>query len=526
MHSLQGKKMKYGAVICLYDDHEYLDPVIESISPFMEKILFIISDIPWNGKPSDNSSTINKVQDICSKNPACCLIRGKWDNEWDQRNYGLELLQKEAIHYCLVIDNDEVYHQHHLRNIIEYVEKFPTYDAFHIEWNTYWKKSYYRIHPRENFKPLIMVKTNSFLFTGIRLGTTEVIKVGSKTLMSPSAMNKYNGTIIPPNIATCYHLSYARSDDFMLRKLETNSHAREFIPEWFDNVWKKWTPEMKNLHPVTPEQYQKAIPEDFSRFPTSLKRFIKKEKLPQRRCTIIIPNWNSAELLRDCINHIRMNTSRPYKIIIIDNGSTKDDSVEYIKSLGVKAIFNAENKGFPASINQGIRASTDDVCILNVDAQVHKGWLDELYKTMINNPDCGMAGPLGNDVPSRHQCEGYVKNDTRTPNLHGFCILILKELINKIGLFDERYSLGGYEDSDYGIRAKLAGYELYISARSLVIHKAHQVYKLNDIDNYEDQKGKEYLYYNKFFGILLDYGKIYDLYENELFARNTGLLIT
>jgi hypothetical protein len=51
--------------------------------------------------------------------------------------------------------------------------------------------------------------------------------------------------------------------------------------------------------------------------------------------------------------------------------------------------------------------------------------------------------------------------------------------------------LGGYEDNDYGIRAKLAGYELYISAKSLVRHKAHQVYKLNNNPSKQENTATE-----------------------------------
>jgi len=525
--------IKIGAVICLYDDDEYVEVVLDPILTHLHKILFIISDIPWNGKPSDNSSVIDHIERICKIDPyKIKLIRGRWSNEWDQRNYGLGILESEGIDYCLVLDNDEVYHEEHFKNILHFVDNNRRFNAFHIEWNTYWKKDYYRIEPRENFKPLIIVKTNGFHFTGIRMGTTEVMKHGSKKIISQSAMTTYNGIIIPPSIAICYHLSrqdepWPGTDDFMKRKLETNSHSPEFIKGWYENVWEKWSPSMRNLHPVSPEQYSTAVPEDFVTFPRSLKSFIKKEKLSNRICSIIIPNWNSADLLRRCLELIKVNTRKPHEIIIIDNGSTKDDSIEYIKSTGMKYILNSQNRGFPAAINQGILKSNpnSDICLLNVDAEVQDGWLDEMYKTMTNISDCGMVGPLGNEVLSGHQREGYVSNDVRTPNLYGFCILIMRELINKIGLFDERYGRGGYEDNDYGIRAKLAGYELYICSRSLVKHKAHQVYELNGIDSHKDQVEMERMYLNKFFGVLLDLGKVYDFYSSTDLARKVGIKI-
>lgn len=164
-----------------------------------------------------------------------------------------------------------------------------------------------------------------------------------------------------------------------------------------------------------------------------------------------------------------------------------------------------------------------DVCLLNVDAEPQEGWLERMYDTMMAFPDAGMVGPLGNEVASGHQKEGYVQEDCQTPNLYGYCLLILRELIDKIGLFDEIYKIGGYEDNDYGIRAKLAKYELYISAKALVRHKAHQVYDLNGIDHYRQDDINREIYLNKFFGVLLDIGKLANLYNNEDICRKLRL---
>ena len=110
-------------------------------------------------------------------------------------------------------------------------------------------------------------------------------------------------------------------------------------------------------------------------------------------------------------------------------------------------------------------------------------------------------------------------------NLYGYCLLIMREVIDKIGIFDEQYKIGGYEDNDYGIRAKLAGYELYISSKSLVKHKAHQVYEINGIDHYQNDGINREIYLNKFYGILLEYAKVYDMFSLNELAKITGLKI-
>jgi glycosyltransferase involved in cell wall biosynthesis len=316
----------------------------------------------------------------------------------------------------------------------------------------------------------------------------------------------------------------------MKRKLETNSHAPEFIKDWYDKVWNRWQFQMRNLHPVTPQQYQIAVEENITTLPAALQLHIKKERMivkgHRRLCSIIVLNWNSCELLKRCIQLI-IDTTTNYELIVVDNGSTKDDSVEYINSIVCKKVFNKENLGFAGGVNSGlkVKAKNSDVCLLNVDAEVQQGWLENLYETLMKYPTCGLVGPLGNEVASGYQKEGYVEEDTEVANLHGFCMLIMKEVYDKIGLFDERFKLGGYDDNDYGMRTLIAGWTLYLSAKSLVRHKAHQVFKLNGLDYLDIDPINNEVFKNKIYNILLNYSKIFDLYQYEDLARFVKLKI-
>jgi hypothetical protein len=59
----------------------------------------------------------------------------------------------------------------------------------------------------------------------------------------------------------CYHLSYARSDKYIYRKLNTWGHAIDFDTDrWFQQKWLRWYPEKRNLHPVEPDKWTKSIP--------------------------------------------------------------------------------------------------------------------------------------------------------------------------------------------------------------------------------------------------------------------------
>jgi len=519
--------MKFGAAYCVYDDHEYLEISLNSIKSQLDKVLFLISDIPWNGKVTDNSSTIKFVKKLCSQNKNFQLIQGHWTNEIDQRNFGLSQFFAQGIDYYFIIDSDEIYRPQHFKNIIEFIKANTAISAFHIEWNTYWSKQYYVITPREYYKPVIAVKVSKFVFTKIRHGSTAVTRT-KQTVFLDNKSEEYNYALIPPQLAICFHLSYARTDEYMQRKLETNSHAPEFITNWFEKVWKTWTPEMQNLHPVTPNQYRIAKKEDFRIFPEELKTFLKKER--KRNCTIILLNWNSKKYLENCIKLIKQNTEK-YELIVIDNGSKENESKSYLQELkfteNIKIIINKENLGFAPAVNQGIKIAnkSNDICLLNVDAEPQANWLNELYNTLESNPSCGIVGPLGNKIENNYQCEGMVKEDTKTFNVHFFCVLISRDVVNKIGLLDEQFKIGGYEDNDYCIRSNLAGFECWISAKSLVRHEAHQVYKINGLDHNITDAQNLKLLESKLINAFYRYSENVDYYSLEQMSKETRLLI-
>lgn len=205
------------------------------------------------------------------------------------------------------------------------------------------------------------------------------------------------------------------------------------------------------------------------------------------RCSIIILNWNTKELLEKCLENLYKFTNKEdFELIIVDNGS-KDGSVDYIKTIECKKIFNPENVGFAAGVNQGIRAAepSNDVLLLNSDAIVQGGWLNELYKTLENNKEkgCGLVGSLGNN--GNHQFKEQFKEDTAVFNLYFYCVLISRPIINSIGLLDERFKVGNFEDIDYCVRARLIRGICFVSVNSLVLHEPHQSFKKNNVDDFK-----------------------------------------
>jgi len=112
------------------------------------------------------------------------------------------------------------------------------------------------------------------------------------------------------------------------------------------------------------------------------------------KVAVIVLNWNGIRYTTSCIKSLKKQTFRDFELIIVDNGSTKDNSVEVLKKMGgIKLILNAKNLGFAEGNNIGVRASsvTTYIALLNNDTVVHKDWLKELVKAMDSYPELGQA---------------------------------------------------------------------------------------------------------------------------------------
>ncbi|WNS43377.1 glycosyltransferase family 2 protein [Paenibacillus sp. MMS20-IR301] len=211
--------------------------------------------------------------------------------------------------------------------------------------------------------------------------------------------------------------------------------------------------------------------------------------------SIIIPTYNRLGLLRSCIESIREHTGSPYEIIVVDNGSS-DGTDAYCRASKLTFISLPENRGFPLACNMGLTlAAGDELLLLNNDVIVSKGWLDNLKRALYSAPDIGIVGPVTNYASGRQQVQtgyadiaGYHAEAGRanvpdaakwseTRRLVGLCFLFKRQLLDAIGLLDERYSPGHYEDDDYCYRARLQGYRLLIAGDCLVHHEGSASFK-------------------------------------------------
>ena len=225
------------------------------------------------------------------------------------------------------------------------------------------------------------------------------------------------------------------------------------------------------------------------------------------RVSIVIVSWNVRKDLNLCLRSIFSNPPEgEVEILVVDNHSS-DDTVGYISREfpHVRLICNSENLGFAAANNVGIKeAKGKYLFLLNPDTEVFPGSIDKLLNFLENHPDIGICGAklLNKDgsvqasvrgFPTfraalysytilrylrlfRKQYKQWISKDqdsTRprsVEQLMGAAVLIPREIIEKVGLFDESFFMY-YEEVDLCYRIQKAGYKIFYFPESVIMHR-------------------------------------------------------
>jgi GT2 family glycosyltransferase len=214
----------------------------------------------------------------------------------------------------------------------------------------------------------------------------------------------------------------------------------------------------------------------------------------------VLLNWNGENLTVPCIESLLAGEQAPWRILVFDNGST-DGSPERIAQRfpepGVHVIRSAENLGFTGGNNAGARwlveNGADLVWVLNNDTVVDRRCLAVLTRAMEEDPSVAAstakilfenprnriwyAGawwrPWSMTAPHRGLLEedhGQYDQPADVGFLSGCCMLIRSEVVQRIGLFSERYFIYN-EDSEWSIRAVRAGLRLRYVPAAVLWHR-------------------------------------------------------
>jgi GT2 family glycosyltransferase/tetratricopeptide (TPR) repeat protein len=238
-------------------------------------------------------------------------------------------------------------------------------------------------------------------------------------------------------------------------------------------------------------------------------------RLP-RLVSIVIVTHNCLRYTNLCLDSLRRCTDVPHEIIVVDNGSSDGTPDDLAAMPDVKLIKNETNRGYPAAANQGIQASRGDyVVLLNNDVIVGPGWLARLSGVFASHPEVGITGPISNRVSGPQQIaigdmlvsdidrwalEVARVNDRKceiTPRLVGFCMMINRQVIERIGVLDERFGLGNFEDDDFCRRARAAGFQCAIARDCFVYHFGSASFRESGVDYQSLLRKNQLIYQSK-----------------------------
>ena len=182
------------------------------------------------------------------------------------------------------------------------------------------------------------------------------------------------------------------------------------------------------------------------------------------------------------------------EVIVIDNGSDEVTCSQLNQfsspSLNLKLILNESNLGFPRAVNMGIKeAKGQYLVLLNSDTRVMPGSMLKLVRALEENPDYGAISPVTNSAGNEQHvffnendpgkvmelANNWTKNASSklitSQRLDFCCVAFSKQTVDKVGLLDEDFSPGYFEDFDFCIRLAQNNFKMGVLETAFVYHK-------------------------------------------------------
>ena len=200
--------------------------------------------------------------------------------------------------------------------------------------------------------------------------------------------------------------------------------------------------------------------------------------------TVVVPVYNAPEEVHGCLSSVQATVPRDTQVIVIDDASPDASVAEVLRGWSDRVngrwqfLGNAENLGFVATANRGMRETSGDVVLLNSDTIVTSGWLQGLQRCLAADASIATATPWTNNGeiaslpefcrnnPVPAEPDSVARTIARAgpagypdiPTAVGFCMAVSRASIDRIGVFDAVLFGKGYgEENDFSMRARAAG---------------------------------------------------------------------
>jgi GT2 family glycosyltransferase/glycosyltransferase involved in cell wall biosynthesis len=227
-------------------------------------------------------------------------------------------------------------------------------------------------------------------------------------------------------------------------------------------------------------------------------KFAAEPAASERRLTVIVPVYKDVLMTEECVRSVleHRNPSTDH-VLLINDASPERGMAEmlarFAREPNFQILTNATNLGFVKTVNRGLSAvAMGDVLLLNSDAEVYAGGFDELVHVAHASPEIGTATALSNnatifsyphaslrvgelgDISWRKLAALALRRNAGraidVPTAHGFCMLIKRQVLQRVGQFDESFGRGYGEENDFCARAADLGFRNVAAAAVFVRH--------------------------------------------------------
>ena len=205
------------------------------------------------------------------------------------------------------------------------------------------------------------------------------------------------------------------------------------------------------------------------------------------RCDVVVPVHNALRSTKNCLRTLRRHAPPWARIVVVNDASDSRTTAWLREQPGIVLLENEANLGFVKSANRGLRHSDAPwVCLLNSDTLMTPGAFERMLARCEKDPRIGLCCPLSNTamnlsvrIPPGETVFSFADRVARTsPALYpdvvtvvGFCLLVKRELIRSVGVFDEAFGLGYGEETDLHYRARAAGFRCVVADDTFVYHR-------------------------------------------------------
>ena len=206
---------------------------------------------------------------------------------------------------------------------------------------------------------------------------------------------------------------------------------------------------------------------------------------------LVVPVYNSLHHARVCLESVLAHASQPYHLYVINDASDEHTSHEIQEIVGgwegdATLVTHCENQGYLRSINDGIGYGTGEIVILlNSDAALLPGTLERIEEDFARDPRIGIINPVstranwtrvpfpaGTNILTLNELVRELGEDELADigNASGFFFAVRRKLFRELGLFDEAYHPGYWEEADFCMRALEAGHRVAVDRKLYVFH--------------------------------------------------------